>query len=54
MNIVTARNDYSIDPNEQFYAYDRDAYDGPGSLIGFGATAEEAVEDLQQRVSEGV
>jgi len=31
-------------------AYDDDTYDGPGSLIGWGATEAEAIADLQEQL----
>ena len=33
-------------------AYDEQTYDGPGSLIGSGATEQEAIADLIEQVGE--
>ena len=33
-------------------AYDEDTYDGPGSVLGHGATEEEAVADFREQWEE--
>jgi hypothetical protein len=40
------------DRNNDWRAWDDDTYDGPGSPMGFGATREEAIEDLKQQFIE--
>jgi hypothetical protein len=37
---------------DQWTAIDADAYDGPESPIGYGATAEEAIADLLDQIEE--
>lgn len=33
-------------------AVDDETYDGPGSLVGWGATEQEAIDDLLQQIDE--
>ena len=35
--------------NMDWTAVDEDSYDGPGSPIGYGATEQEAIEDLKEQ-----
>ncbi len=35
-----------------WWAVDDDTYDGPGSLIGRGSTAQEAINDLKEQIAE--
>lgn len=38
--------------NNQWCAVDDDTYDGPECLIGFGATEEDAIDDLLRLIDE--
>lgn len=49
MKIVT-ENHGKFRGVEQWTAYDEDTYDGPGSAMGYGDSAEEAVEDLLEKM----
>lgn len=53
MNIVTTYV-YPPIPDRRYdwCAVDDDTYDGPGSLIGRGATKEEAIADLLEQMEE--
>lgn len=54
MKIVT-RNVCPPIPSRQldWEAYDDDTYDGEGCPIGMGATEEEAIADLLEKIGEG-
>jgi len=47
MNIRT-----TLQPNGEYTAIDDDTYDGEGSLMGWGATEAEAIEDLISQACE--
>lgn len=36
--------------NFDWSAIDDDTYDGPGSKIGYGATEQEAIDDLREQM----
>lgn len=40
------------DRRYDWLAVDDDTYDGTGGVVGFGETQQEAIKDLQERVSE--
>jgi len=42
----------TLQPNGEYTAIDDDTYDGEGSLMGWGATEAEAVEDLVSQACE--
>lgn len=39
------------DRNSDWCAYDDNTYNGPGSVIGWGATREEAISNLMEEMS---
>lgn len=51
MNIETRSDITGAAPRGSLWtAIDADTYDGPGSLIGSGATQEEAIADLMKKL----
>jgi hypothetical protein len=41
------------DRNHDWCAYDDNTYDGPGCIVGWGPTREEAIKDLLEKYGEG-
>ncbi len=48
MNIITTRTESAI-PSHKYCAYEEDMEDGP---CGFGATKQDAIDDLNEQLEE--
>lgn len=47
MAVVTSQDYFN-----QWIAVDDDSYDGPGSPYGYGATEQEAIDNLKEKLEE--